>query len=68
VSLPEYGQTLGNSHTVLPLPINDLARLSFGGENALCNGVKARVQLDGRPNLILNLRLFSRTSQFLRLD
>jgi hypothetical protein len=52
--VPEYGQTFSKSHKVLPLPSNDLARLSFGDEDALCNGVKAREQLDGRPNLILN--------------
>jgi hypothetical protein len=64
LSVPEYGQALSKLHTVLPLPSNDLARLSFGDESALYNGVNAREQLDGRPNLIVIFKLFSRTSQY----
>ena len=48
---------------MISLLCNYLAQFGFGDRNALCSCVNTREQPEGRPNLILNLGLFSRPCQ-----
>jgi len=61
--VPKCGQKFGRSREASLFQSNDLAQSSFGYENALSKRVNAREQLGGRPNLILDFKLFSRTSR-----